>query len=535
MSRNVGLSVLLFAAALIALWPAPAVAEDDVGFKSIFDGKTLIGWDGDPQHWHVEDGAITGEATKAQALKANTFIIWRQGEVDDFELKAEFKMAGGNSGIQYRSFEEPKAGRWVVGGYQADMDADDQWTGGLYGERYRGVLAAPGQKTIIGENHEPKVVGQLADRAALNSIIRKGDWNEYHIVARGNHLLQELNGRLVTDVTDEDTAMRRRGGIVALQLHAGFDMKVQFRNIRLKRLPMQDCKKVVFIAGPPSHDYAAHEYYAGCTLLAKALNNNLPSVYATVYRNGWPADPTAFDNANAIVVYADGDDGNLLLSHHDELDALARKGVGLGCLHYSLKVPKGKAGDAMLAWIGGYFETLWSVSPFWTARFERFPEHPITRGVKPFAVEDEWYYHMRFAKDMAGVTPILTAVPPDETRRGPDGARSGDAAVRERLGSPEVVAWAYDRAAAGGAGRGFGFTGGHVHWNWANDNYRKVVLNAVVWIAGAEVPREGVSSKTPTLEDLQANQDKPQPKGFDLDAVRKRLQSWGQTPATAPR
>jgi len=535
MPQNILLACLVCTVAFVAVGTASAAEDKDAGFVSIFDGKTLAGWDGDPQLWRVEDGAITGQTVADPPLKENTFLIWRQGELDDFELKIGFRIFGGNSGIQYRSFQEPKWARWVVGGYQADIDATDQYTGILYGERYRGILAKRGEKTVIGDDHKPKVVEKIGDDDALKSAIRKGEWNEFHVIARGNHLVHKINDRVMVEVTDEDKAMRRRGGILALQLHVGPPMKVQFRNVRLKRLPMEDCKKVVFIAGPASHGYGDHEHNAGCLLLAKALNENMPGVYATVYQNGWPSDPTAFDNANAIVVFADGANGNPLIPHLDAVERLAAKGVGLGCMHYAVEMPKGKAGDSLLRWIGGYFETFWSVNPWWTAKFRELPEHPVTRGVRPFEIEDEWYYHMRFAKDMGGVTPILTAVPPEETRQREDGARSGNPAVRARKGMPEIVCWVFDRAAAGGVGRGFGFTGGHMHWSWAHDDYRKLVLNAVVWLAGVEVPRDGVPSATPTFEELKANQDQTPPKDFDYAKIAKRLEGWKKAGTNAPR
>jgi type 1 glutamine amidotransferase len=520
---------LTVAVSLIAFDTISAASGEEVGFKPIFDSKTLTGWDGDPALWRVEDGTITGQTTADRPIKVNTFLIWRQGEVDDFELKLQFRMFGGNSGVQFRSFESPKEwGKWVVGGYQADMDGADEWTGSLYGERYRGILGVRGEKAVIGNDHKPKVIGRVGDRDKLKTLVKKEDWNEYHIIARGNHIVQKINGQVMVDVTDEDKEMQRRSGVVALQLHVGPPMKVQFRDILLKRLPMEDKKKIVFVAGPRSHDYASHEHNAGCLLLARMLNDNMPNVHAAVYRNGWPADPTAFDNADAIVLYADGGGGNMLIPHVDEMDKLMKKGVGLACLHYALDAPKGKAGDHLLRWIGGYFETFWSVNPSWTAEFKKLPEHPITRGVRSFTILDEWYYHMRFADDMAGVTPILTAIPPDQTRKGPDGPYSGNEHVRARMGMPEHVAWAYERP---GGGRGFGFTGGHSHWNWGHDDFRKVVLNAIVWVAKADVPANGVPSKTPTLEELEANQDEPQPKDFDREAVRKRLRSWNEASA----
>jgi len=286
---------------------------------------------------------------------------------------------------------------------------------------------------------------------------------------------------------------------------------------------MQDKKKVVFVAGRPSHGYGAHEHNAGCTLLSRTLNENVPAVHAVLYRNGWPADPTTFDNADAIVIFSDGAGGHPMLPHLDALDKLMNKGVGLVCLHYAVDVPKGKPADCLQRWIGGHFEQFWSVNPHWTAEFRTLPQHPITRGVKPFAIEDEWYYHIRFVDDMKRVTPILTAVPPERTRQGKDGPYSGNPHVRSRTGMPEHVAWAYERP---GGGRGFGFTGGHWHWNWGQPDFRRIVLNAIVWAAGAEVPAGGVPSKSLSLEELEADQDEPQPKDFDRDAKRELLRTW---------
>jgi type 1 glutamine amidotransferase len=487
-------------------------AADGDGFRSLFDGATLAGWDGDPAFWRVEDGAITGETTAERPTKGNTFIIWRLGELDDFELKLEYRIAGGNSGIQYRSWEDEKGwGKWVVGGYQADFEAGERYSGILYGERFRGVLADRGQKTVIGADHKPRAVGSVGDSAEIQARIRKEDWNEYHIVARGHQLSHRINGQVTCEASDEDQEMRRRSGILALQLHAGPPMKVQFRNLRLKRLSLEDKKKVVLVAGKPSHGWGSHEHNAGCLLLAKALRENMPSVLPVVYRSGWPEDPTAFDNADSIVVYCDGGGGHPINRHLEAVDRLMERGVGLACIHYGVEVPKGKEGDRFLDWIGGYFETHKSVNPHWTLEQTVIGEHPIGRGVKPFAIEDEWYFNMRFRDGMKGVTPVLTAVPPESTISRPDGPHSGNPEVRElvKKKTPVHLAWAAERP---GGGRGFGFTGGHTHWNWGHDDFRKLVLNAIVWISGAEVPAGGVPSRTPSREDLEANQDEPAPK-----------------------
>jgi trehalose utilization protein len=229
-----------------------------------------------------------------------------------------------------------------------------------------------------------------------------------------------------------------------------------------------------------------------------------------VYREGWPTEGVqALQAADAIVVYCDGAEGNLLNRHLDEMETLMQEGMGLACLHFAVEVPEGKAGDAFQRWLGGYFQLNWSVNPTWRPEFAQLPDHPIARGVKPFAIEDEWYFHMRFRPNLAGVTPILSAVAPAD-RNWPDGPRSGNPAVRQAIaqGKPQHVAWAFERA---DGGRGFGFTGGHWHRNWGDDNFRKVVLNGIAWTARAEVPQDGVASATPTPEELEANQDEPKP------------------------
>ena len=271
-------------------------------------------------------------------------------------------------------------------------------------------------------------------------------------------------------------------------------------------------KKIVFIAGPPSHGPGAHEHRAGCLLLQSCLDQ-VPGVISVVYSNGWPNEATAFDGAAAIVVYSDGGDAHPLLKadHLQTLGALMDKGLGLACLHYAVEPTIEKGQKEFLDWIGGAFEINWSVNPDWLADFKVLPEHPITRGVQPFKVEDEWYFHMRFRDGMKDVTPILTAVPGPSTIKRNDGPHEGNPAVRELVerGEAQTVAWAAERA---GGGRGFGFTGAHYHHNWGNDNFRKLVLNAILWTAKVEVPAEGVKSVV-TPEALSAN--------LDLKAARK--------------
>lgn len=267
-------------------------------------------------------------------------------------------------------------------------------------------------------------------------------------------------------------------------------------------------KKIVLVAGTPSHGPGDHEFNAGSLLLKQCLDG-VPQVQAVVYTNGWPKDPHAFDGAAAIFLYMDGGANHPAIKEDriKLLDSLTSKGVGLGCAHYAVEVPAGEPGAAFQRWIGGYYEHAFSVNPMWSPQFERFPNHPITRGVKPFSVRDEWYFNMRFRPEMKGVTPILVAKPTDEIRKGPYVYPKGPYPhIVEASGRNEVVMWATERA---DGGRGFGFTGGHIHKNWGNDDFRKTVLNALLWIAHAEVPAGGVESRV-TPEDLQKNLD-PKP------------------------
>jgi type 1 glutamine amidotransferase len=253
-------------------------------------------------------------------------------------------------------------------------------------------------------------------------------------------------------------------------------------------------KKIVFIAGPPSHGPGEHEHRAGCLLLKSCLDN-LPEVTTVLYTNGWPAAPNALEGAATIVVYSDGAAGHPLLQpgRLKSLGALMDQGVGLVCLHFAVEPTLENGEKEFLNWIGGAFEINWSVNPVWTAHFNSLPDHPITRGVKPFQLRDEWYFHMRFPENMKGVTPILTAVPDAGTTNRNDGPHEGNPGVRDLVarGQPQAVAWAMTRA---DGGRGFGLTGGHYHHNWGDDNLRKLVLNAILWTAKIEVPRDGVAS-----------------------------------------
>jgi hypothetical protein len=228
-----------------------AIAQKKKDFKPIFDGKTLTGWEGDPVYWRVEDGAIVGEITADKLLKTNTFIIWKGGTPKNFELTLEYKITtDGNSGINYRS-EQLTDVPHALKGYQADIDGKNRYTGQNYEERKRTTLAYRGQKTIISGTKDPKAavkefvknnawinveIKKSMDKDSLQNFIKTDDWNEVHLIIKGNRLQHYVNGVLMSDVTDNDKVNRKMGGLLGVQVHVGPPMKVEYRNIRLKEL-----------------------------------------------------------------------------------------------------------------------------------------------------------------------------------------------------------------------------------------------------------------------------------------------------------
>jgi len=486
----------------LALWAADGEAE----FRSLFNGKDLSGWDGNPKFWSVRDGTITGQTTPDNPTQGNTFLIWRLGTVEDFELHVSYRIVGGNSGIQYRSRD---LGNWVVGGYQADFEAGKIYSGILYDEKGRGILAKRGEKTTVDASGKVQVTGSVGDSDQLQAAIKNEGWNDYVVIAKGNHLIHKINGHVTVDVTDDQVEKRPSSGILALQLHAGPPMLVQFKDIRMKRIKPEGVKRIVLVAGTPSHNPGDHEFNAGVLILKKCLEG-LPGIQIGVYFNGWPMDPTAFDEADTLMLYMDGGPNHPLIKedHLRVMGDLMKKGVGLICAHYAVEVPQDKGGKELLSWIGGYYEHGFSTNPHWEADFTSLPTHPITRGVKPFKAKDEWYFNMRFRPGMKGVVPILVAKPSDETRQGTTAAPRGPYShIVAASGRDEIVMWAVERP---DGGRGVGFTGGHAHANWGNDNYRKIILNALFWTAKKEVPADGVSTKV-SEEELKQNLDpKPQ-------------------------
>lgn len=236
----------------VALALAPGADAADVGFESLFNGKDLSGWAGLSDYWSVRDGAITGQTTAEKVLPANTFLVWQGGEPANFELRLKFKLTPSNerreanSGVQFRS-KVLDASTFAVRGYQADIDSTGRYAGMLYEEKGRGILMAPGEKIKVGRTavdgqtkKKKTTIEKLASATpapALRAAYKIGDWNELTIIAQGNHVRQFLNGLLSADVTDTDDSLAPKSGVIALQLHTGPPMTIQFKDIQLKTLP----------------------------------------------------------------------------------------------------------------------------------------------------------------------------------------------------------------------------------------------------------------------------------------------------------
>jgi hypothetical protein len=229
---------MIFFCWLVLLTFTSAKAADEP--QSIFNEKDLTGWEGDPKVWSVEDGAIVGRTTADAPIKDNTFLIWKDGELGDFRLTLEYKIEGGNSGVQYRSkVVDPE--KWIVGGYQADIDSKPVYTGILYDERGRGILANRGERVTIDRGGKPMAT-RFADASELMKSVNSGDWNEYVIEARGPHLRHTINGKLMSETTDNDSEKSVASGILALQVHQGPPMTVRFRKFRLEELDAEASK-----------------------------------------------------------------------------------------------------------------------------------------------------------------------------------------------------------------------------------------------------------------------------------------------------
>ena len=268
--------------------------------------------------------------------------------------------------------------------------------------------------------------------------------------------------------------------------------------------------KIVFVAGNRSHGWGAHEFNAGSLLMESHLKEALgEKIETVVYKNGWPKNQDSFDGADAIVLFMDGGGGHPINRNLVQVKKEIDRGCGLMCMHYAVEVPLGKSGKALQNWIGGYYETGWSINPHWIAESRLNRKHPISFGVEDFKVKDEWYFNMRFREGKEGVTSVLDAVPDDNARSGRSSwPRGPKKHIVEASGRAETLCWSVERK---DGGRGVGFTGAHFHYNFGNDGFRKLVLNAVAWTAGLEIPKKGLVTHRPDEVELDANQDFKKP------------------------
>ncbi len=356
------------------------------------------------------------------------------------------------------------------------------------GTNYPSVLFMTGDSdTRVDPLHARKMAALLQSAAAAKSdrpIL-------LHYDTKSGHAGGKPVSKTIDDMTDEFSFLFWQLG-----------MKSDIDSFDQSKVPIEvqpqdpSLKKIVVIAGRPSHGPGDHEFFAGCALLMKVLQQT-PGVFPVMARDGWPKDPKTLENAKAVVFYMDGGNGHPLIRerHLEVVRKLMDDGVGFVNLHYAVEYPKTHAPD-ILKWLGGYYETGFSTNPHWKADFQSLPNHPITRGVKPFAIQDEWYFNIRFSPDGKGITPILKATPPDNAR--------GTEAAKAHAGREEIVAWALERA---GGGRSFGFTGGHFHRNWGDENFRRLVVNAILWSGGIEVPKDGARVLLEP-DDIKRNMDR---------------------------
>src|SRR5262245_9336927 len=237
-SPNPAMTKTLIAFSLIVLLNSSLVSfAEEPGFVRLDNGKDLSGWKGDATFWSVEDGALTAKTTADSRLtkeKYNTFLVWQGGQPADFELKFKYKIVGGNSGVCYRSRVIDEA-KFIVSGYQADIDASPKYTGMNYEEKARAFLAQRGEKVTVGADGK-KEGEKIGDAVELQSKVKNEDWNDYRIVAKGNRLQHYVNGVLMSEVIDNQKDKATTSGVIALQAHAGFAMTVQFKDLKLKEL-----------------------------------------------------------------------------------------------------------------------------------------------------------------------------------------------------------------------------------------------------------------------------------------------------------
>ena len=289
-------------------------------------------------------------------------------------------------------------------------------------------------------------------------------------------------------------------------------------------IPAKDKKKIVFIGGPKSHGYGMHTHTASSKLLAKWLNEYVNDVQCVVYTDGWPENVDPLKDTDCLFIYCDGGGAHIAIPHLASLKKYVERGGNLIMFHYAIEVPVGEPGDFFLDALGGYYETFFTVTKGFVGEFKTIPVHPITRGIVPFSLPDEMYFNIRFRPELKGVTPLMSCVPPDYLREEEHGPISGNPTVSREKGKLEHIAWCVERP---DGGRGFVYTGGHIHWNWAHPLFRKLILNAVAWTDGCEVPKNGIVVPNPTWEELLQNQVyEPNLSDDEIREWQKKIKAW---------
>jgi hypothetical protein len=221
--------IIVAAALLTIVVGVPSLAPDEEGFQPMFNGKDLTGWEGKPGGWWVEDGAITSESTPEKPCVKHHYLYWRGGKPADFVMRFKYKLVGGNSGVQFRSQERPEFDTW---GYQADMEAGTEWTGCLF-QHDRGGVVMRGKQAVIAEDGTRQET-EFTPSSELQQAVKQNGWNDYEILAQGNHVVLSINGKRMCEVVDRDAKWACKDGIIALQMHPGPPMKVQFKDLRIK-------------------------------------------------------------------------------------------------------------------------------------------------------------------------------------------------------------------------------------------------------------------------------------------------------------
>ncbi len=284
-------------------------------------------------------------------------------------------------------------------------------------------------------------------------------------------------------------------------------------------------KRIVLFGGKSVHPYSAHENTAVCDMLKDSLKEAIPQAKVDVVKDDFPDSLDFFKGASLLVIFGEGEKHHPLFGREKMLEEINNMGVSIMIFHYALILADPKFNSYLDNTIAAHYEHYFSVNPHWTASAILNPTHPISRGVKPFVLHDEWYFNLRFKND-AKITNILQAIPTDEAYNRPDGRHTGNKYMRTLKGAPTTLAWAVENP---NGTKGFGFTGWHEYFNYNNDSFRKLIINAIAWAAGYEIPENGFNTKAPSIDKMDSLiTGKTKPNGWEknLELWRSRSSDW---------